>query len=119
MLATGLAIILAALYAHTSRFTYQFTISYQEANPEIRSGKRSVPCVGKVLQYNNIYDYSCLNVLQMTACIHMMRRGLMGRGDSDPISQFGSLLRAYRREAELTQRELAAKAGLSVAALRD
>jgi DNA-binding SARP family transcriptional activator/transcriptional regulator with XRE-family HTH domain/tetratricopeptide (TPR) repeat protein len=34
-------------------------------------------------------------------------------------SQFGSLVRAYRRQAGLTQRELAAKAGLSVAALRD
>ena len=43
----------------------------------------------------------------------------MGREDSDPTSQFGSLVRAYRREAGLTQRELAAKAGLSVAALRD
>jgi DNA-binding SARP family transcriptional activator/transcriptional regulator with XRE-family HTH domain/tetratricopeptide (TPR) repeat protein len=43
----------------------------------------------------------------------------MGHGDSDPTSQFGSLVRAYRREAGLTQRELAARAGLSVAALRD
>ena len=34
-------------------------------------------------------------------------------------SEFGSLVRAYRREAGLTQRELAAKTGLSVAALRD
>ena len=32
---------------------------------------------------------------------------------------FGSLVREYRHEAGLTQRELAAKAGLSVAALRD
>lgn len=39
-------------------------------------------------------------------------------GESDPVS-FGSLIRAHRREAGLTQRELAAKAGLSVAALRD
>jgi DNA-binding SARP family transcriptional activator/tetratricopeptide (TPR) repeat protein/DNA-binding XRE family transcriptional regulator len=39
--------------------------------------------------------------------------------DSRTASQFGSLVRAYRREAGLTQRELAAKAGLSVAALRD
>jgi DNA-binding SARP family transcriptional activator/transcriptional regulator with XRE-family HTH domain len=43
----------------------------------------------------------------------------MGREDSDPAATFGSLVRAYRREAGLTQRELAAKAGLSVAALRD
>ncbi|HXT90557.1 MAG TPA: BTAD domain-containing putative transcriptional regulator, partial [Trebonia sp.] len=34
-------------------------------------------------------------------------------------SQFGSLVRSYRREAGLTQEELAAKAGLSVATLRD
>ncbi|MGD0245552.1 MAG: BTAD domain-containing putative transcriptional regulator [Streptosporangiaceae bacterium] len=34
-------------------------------------------------------------------------------------SQFGALVRTYRREAGLTQEELAAKAGLSVAALRD
>jgi DNA-binding SARP family transcriptional activator/transcriptional regulator with XRE-family HTH domain len=33
--------------------------------------------------------------------------------------QLGSLVGMYRREANLTQRELAAKAGLSVAALRD
>jgi DNA-binding SARP family transcriptional activator/tetratricopeptide (TPR) repeat protein/transcriptional regulator with XRE-family HTH domain len=33
--------------------------------------------------------------------------------------QFGCLVRAYRSQAGLTQRELAAKAGLSVAALRD
>jgi DNA-binding SARP family transcriptional activator/DNA-binding XRE family transcriptional regulator len=37
----------------------------------------------------------------------------------EAASQFGSLVRAYRRSAGLTQRELAAKAGLSVAALRD
>jgi DNA-binding SARP family transcriptional activator/transcriptional regulator with XRE-family HTH domain len=42
----------------------------------------------------------------------------MGYGDR-PAFQFGSLVRAYRREAGLTQRQLAAKAGLSVAALRD
>ena len=42
----------------------------------------------------------------------------MGPGDGLAI-QLGSLVRTYRREAELTQRELAAKAGLSVAALRD
>ena len=38
---------------------------------------------------------------------------------SSAAHQFGSLVRKYRREAGLTQRELAAKAGLSVAALRD
>jgi DNA-binding SARP family transcriptional activator/DNA-binding XRE family transcriptional regulator len=43
----------------------------------------------------------------------------MGQGCGDPAVQFASLVRAYRREAGLTQRELAAKAGLSVAALRD
>src|SRR5207249_4318301 len=42
----------------------------------------------------------------------------MGHGGRS-ASQFGSLVRAYRHEAGLTQRELAAKAGLSVAALRD
>jgi DNA-binding SARP family transcriptional activator/transcriptional regulator with XRE-family HTH domain len=42
----------------------------------------------------------------------------MGYG-AVPASQFGSLVRAYRGDAGLTQRELAAKAGLSVAALRD
>jgi DNA-binding SARP family transcriptional activator/DNA-binding XRE family transcriptional regulator len=40
-------------------------------------------------------------------------------GDSNPASQFGFLVRTYRREAGLTQRELAAKARLSVATLRD
>jgi DNA-binding SARP family transcriptional activator/transcriptional regulator with XRE-family HTH domain len=40
----------------------------------------------------------------------------MGHEDG---SQFGSLVRTYRGEAQLTQRELAAKAGLSVATLRD
>jgi DNA-binding SARP family transcriptional activator/transcriptional regulator with XRE-family HTH domain/tetratricopeptide (TPR) repeat protein len=43
----------------------------------------------------------------------------MGPGDSGQDSRFGSVVRAYRREAGLTQRELAAKAGLSLAALRD
>jgi DNA-binding SARP family transcriptional activator/DNA-binding XRE family transcriptional regulator len=43
----------------------------------------------------------------------------MGHGYSNPTSQFGSLVRAYRLEAGLTQRELAARAGLSVATLRD
>jgi DNA-binding SARP family transcriptional activator/tetratricopeptide (TPR) repeat protein/DNA-binding XRE family transcriptional regulator len=43
----------------------------------------------------------------------------MGHGYGNPTSQFGSLVRAYRREAGLTQRELAARAGLSVATLRD
>src|SRR5580704_10726807 len=42
----------------------------------------------------------------------------LGYGDG-PVSQFGSLVRTYRGQARLTQRELAAKAGLSVAALRD
>jgi DNA-binding SARP family transcriptional activator/transcriptional regulator with XRE-family HTH domain len=40
-------------------------------------------------------------------------------GDSGLDSRFGTLVRAYRLEAGLTQQELAAKAGLSVAALRD
>jgi DNA-binding SARP family transcriptional activator/tetratricopeptide (TPR) repeat protein/DNA-binding XRE family transcriptional regulator len=44
---------------------------------------------------------------------------MMVHGDSDQASQFGSLVREYRRNVGLTQRELAAKAGLSVAALRD
>src|SRR5580700_11468945 len=43
----------------------------------------------------------------------------MGSWDSEPGSRFGALVREYRREAGLTQQELAAKAGLSVAALRD
>jgi DNA-binding SARP family transcriptional activator len=43
----------------------------------------------------------------------------MEPGDNDPACEFGSLVRTYRREAGLTQRELAAKARLSVAALRD
>ena len=42
----------------------------------------------------------------------------MGHGD-DPTGWFGSLVRKYRHEAGLSQRELAEKAGLSVAALRD
>jgi DNA-binding SARP family transcriptional activator/transcriptional regulator with XRE-family HTH domain/tetratricopeptide (TPR) repeat protein len=42
----------------------------------------------------------------------------MRHGD-DPADGFGSLVSAYRRQAGLTQRELAVKAGLSVAALRD
>jgi transcriptional regulator with XRE-family HTH domain len=42
-----------------------------------------------------------------------------GHGDGQPASRFGSLVRSYRREAGLTQRELAVKAGLSVAAVRD
>jgi DNA-binding SARP family transcriptional activator/DNA-binding XRE family transcriptional regulator len=40
-------------------------------------------------------------------------------GDDEPVSRFGTLVRAYRREAGLTQQELAAKARLSVGALRD
>jgi len=43
----------------------------------------------------------------------------MGPPNSNTVSPFGSLLRTYRRQAGLTQRELAGKAGLSVAALRD
>ena len=43
----------------------------------------------------------------------------MRQTESDSTSEFGSLLRAYRHKAQLTQRELAAKAGLSVATLRD
>ena len=43
----------------------------------------------------------------------------MRNGDGKPGSQLGTLIRAYRREAGLTQDELAARAGLSVAALRD
>ena len=42
----------------------------------------------------------------------------MGHGD-DPTCWFGSLVRKYRREAGLSQRALAERAGLSVAALRD
>ena len=44
---------------------------------------------------------------------------MMRNGDCDPGSRFGAMVRAYRREAGLTQKELAAKARLSVAALRD
>ena len=43
----------------------------------------------------------------------------MGQGENDPAFTFGSMVRTYRRESGLTQRELAAKAGLSVATLRD
>jgi DNA-binding SARP family transcriptional activator/DNA-binding XRE family transcriptional regulator len=43
----------------------------------------------------------------------------VGQEEKDPASQLGSMVRAYRRGAKLTQRELAARAGLSVAALRD
>ena len=39
--------------------------------------------------------------------------------NSKPDSRFGALVQAYRRQAGLTQLELAAKAGLSVGALRD
>jgi DNA-binding SARP family transcriptional activator/DNA-binding XRE family transcriptional regulator len=39
--------------------------------------------------------------------------------NSELVVGFGALVRAFRREAGLTQQELAAKAGLSVAALRD
>ena len=43
----------------------------------------------------------------------------MSHGDSEPAARFGAMVHTYRREAGLTQQELAAKAGLSVAALRD
>ncbi len=49
----------------------------------------------------------------------MIRQGLMEFRNGTTVSRFGSLVRAYRREAGLTQRELAERAGLSVAALRD
>jgi DNA-binding SARP family transcriptional activator/tetratricopeptide (TPR) repeat protein/DNA-binding XRE family transcriptional regulator len=42
----------------------------------------------------------------------------VGHAD-DPAYRFGSLVRMYRHEAGLTQRELAGRAGLSVGALRD
>jgi DNA-binding SARP family transcriptional activator/DNA-binding XRE family transcriptional regulator len=42
-----------------------------------------------------------------------------GAEDTEPGSRFGALVQAYRRQAGLTQQELAAKAGLSVGALRD
>jgi DNA-binding SARP family transcriptional activator len=40
-------------------------------------------------------------------------------GDTEKNDHFGSLVRAYRREMGLTQRELAERAGISLAALRD
>jgi DNA-binding SARP family transcriptional activator/DNA-binding XRE family transcriptional regulator len=43
----------------------------------------------------------------------------MRHKDAGPDSRFGALVRSYRRMAGLTQQELALKAGLSVAALRD
>jgi DNA-binding SARP family transcriptional activator/DNA-binding XRE family transcriptional regulator len=43
----------------------------------------------------------------------------MGHWGGDRVSSFGMMVRKYRREMGLTQQELAAKAGLSVAALRD
>jgi DNA-binding SARP family transcriptional activator len=43
----------------------------------------------------------------------------MRHGDSGPVTRVASLVRARRLELGLTQQELAAKAGLSVAALRD
>jgi DNA-binding SARP family transcriptional activator/DNA-binding XRE family transcriptional regulator len=49
----------------------------------------------------------------------MIIRGQMMTGESDKDPHFGALVRAYRREMGLTQRELAARAGLSLAALRD
>jgi DNA-binding SARP family transcriptional activator/DNA-binding XRE family transcriptional regulator len=42
-----------------------------------------------------------------------------GATHSEPGSRFGGLIQAHRRQAGLTQQELAAKAGLSVGALRD
>lgn len=44
---------------------------------------------------------------------------ILGQGVNDEDFQLGALVRAYRHESGLTQQELAAKAGLSVAALRD
>ena len=43
----------------------------------------------------------------------------MGHGDGGLMSEFGALVRNYRQAAGLTQTELAEKAGISVAALRD
>lgn len=43
----------------------------------------------------------------------------MGYGGSERVLRFGVMVRAHRLEAGLTQQELAAKAGLSVATLRD
>jgi DNA-binding SARP family transcriptional activator/DNA-binding XRE family transcriptional regulator len=43
----------------------------------------------------------------------------MGHGDSERVLRFGAMVRIHRRQAGLTQQELAARAGLSVAALRD
>ncbi|QKW20730.1 helix-turn-helix transcriptional regulator [Kitasatospora sp. NA04385] len=41
------------------------------------------------------------------------------RRGTDPRETFGCALRAHRRDARLTQRELAAKAGLGVRTLSD
>src|ERR1700760_2674267 len=49
----------------------------------------------------------------------MTRRGRMGHRFNNTTTGFGSLVRMHRHEAGMTQRELAAKAGLSIAALRD
>jgi DNA-binding SARP family transcriptional activator/DNA-binding XRE family transcriptional regulator len=43
----------------------------------------------------------------------------MGRADSQPVVSLADLVRTHRRKAELTQQELASRAGLSLAALRD
>jgi len=43
----------------------------------------------------------------------------MTQKGAEPGTQFGALVRGYRRKAGLTQQKLAAKAGLSIAALRD
>ena len=45
--------------------------------------------------------------------------GQIRHGNCEPGSQFGALIQSYRLQAGLTQLELAAKAGLSVGALRD
>lgn len=45
--------------------------------------------------------------------------GQVWHGNSEPGSRFGALVQSYRRQAGLTQMELAVKAGLSVGALRD
>jgi DNA-binding SARP family transcriptional activator/DNA-binding XRE family transcriptional regulator len=49
----------------------------------------------------------------------MLNRMDFGVGGAEPGSRVGMLVRTCRREAGLTQQELAVKAGLSVGALRD
>ncbi|MFC8716516.1 helix-turn-helix domain-containing protein [Kitasatospora sp. NPDC057198] len=41
------------------------------------------------------------------------------RGETDPRETFGRVLRTHRRGAELTQEELAARAGLGIRTLSD